>query len=1095
MRASWCSPALAIVGQVLAWCTLCCAQPPDPEPSSTDPATPPAAAIESGLDVYYVKDRDGNLVPMVGFPLEDLEKLLEAQQAGAGRQKPAFRLERLVATGTAGGGHAGLSIQLTVKVSEANWVRVPLRLGGVVLHRPAEYEGKGEFFIEFDESGHEYAAWFRGSAEESHQLTLHVLVPLEESAGQQRLRLNAPRAVDSQLTLTVPLPRAVGQVSPGAVIGSTTPGHDSTEFKVLGLMSDFAISWRAADAPVAQVPSVLEATGNLLVRIDGHGVRTQAEFKVSSRAGKFGAFRIRLPPGATLVDHEQADYTLSAVSEAGGPAAAGRLFEVRKEGQPNGEAVVVRLVTEQTVPDQAVDLAGFDIPGAMRQGGHIAVEVDPDWQAAFGEGQSVRQIEVDELPLELRRGNLAAAFEFFGQPHSLPARVVPRKTTVSVEPRYLVRVEADRLLLQATLKYRVGGGRVFSLPIDLAGWKVDPFEIKPATLVKADAMIAADTGPLVIALAQPATGDLELTLLAEQQLGEATKVEFGLPWPQATLRGPAELVVQPANNVELTPGQEQLVGLTPQAVLLEPAADDQQQPWSYQAQTSEAVFAAGMRVLARQIGVEARTLVRLDVSGGRVEQEFKYNISHEAVGSLALDVPSELAESDEVQVLLDNRALDLSPAGQDAAGETVRMRVALPEKRIGRCELLVRYPLSESRPIPRASVVLKVPLVMPADGELVVNELEVQAQPGMKVQLRDTRWSSEQQQQQLASAGWKVSAGAPRYQAVLAVDLEDRDRLDATVVERAWVQTWLTEDSRADRAVYRFLSGGRQFALLLPSESIGLSFLLNGETVEPLSGRTADEWIVPLPRAAGSLRRHVLEVHYRFPDRPDANTRLSIQLPRLDPSIAIRRTYWQLVLPADEHVLGGPAGLTSEFAWHWNGFYWARRPLLEQPALEAWSGASPEAVLPVGVNRYLFSGHRVGDALELRLAGRSMLVLAASGCVLSVGLLLIYVPRLRHAGLLLAAAVATLAGALLAPETTLIVLEAATFGLVLALLAGILERRIGRRGRRAVLMHRGTSSLARSGSSHTQQLVAAPAPVSTETAAVGMELSAQDQGP
>ncbi|MEX2120389.1 MAG: hypothetical protein WD847_12405 [Pirellulales bacterium] len=1053
--------------------------------------------MESRLDVYYVKDRDGNLVPMVNFPLEDLEKLLAVQEAGAGRQKPAFRLERLVAAGTASGSHAELEIEFSVAASEANWVRVPLRLGGVVLHRPAEYEGKGEFFIEFDESGHEYAAWFRGSAEESHQLTLHVLVPLEESAGQQRLRLSAPRAVDSQLTLTVPLPRAVGQVSPGAVIGSTTPGHDSTQFKVLGLMSDFAISWRAADAPVAQVPSVLEATGSLLVRIDGHGVRTQADFKVSSRAGKFGAFRIRLPPGATLVDHDQADYTLSAVSEAGGPAAAGRLFEVRKEGQPNGEAVVVRLVTEQTRgtpgPDHAVDLAGFDIPGAMRQGGHIAVEVDPDWQAAFGEGQSVRQIEVDELPLELRRGNLAAAFEFFGQPHSLPARVVPRKTTVSVEQRYLVRVEADRLLLQATLKYRVGGGRVFSLPIDLAGWKVDPFEIKPATLVKADAIVAADTGPLVIALAQPATGDLELTLLAEQPLGEATKVQFSLPWPQATLRGPAELIVQPANNVELTPVRDRLVGLTPQAVLLDPAADDQQPPWSYHAETSEAAFAAGLRVLPRQIGVEARTLVRLDISGGRVEQEFKYNISHEAISSLVLDVPSDLAESDEVQVLLDNRALDLSPAGQDAAGETVRMRVALPEKRIGRCELLVRYPLSESRPIPRASVVLKVPLVMPAGGELVVNELEVQAQPGMKVQLRDPRWSSEQQP--LASAGWKVSAGGPRYQAVLAVDLEDRDRLDATVVERAWVQTWLTQDARADRAVYRFLSGGRQFALTLPSESIGLSFLLNGATVEPLSGRTADEWIVPLPRAVGNLPRHVLEVHYRFPDRPYPNTRLSIQLPRLDPSVAIRRTYWQLVLPADEHMLAGPVGLTSEFAWHWNGFYWARRPLLEQPALETWSGASPEAVLPVGVNRYLFSGQRVGDALELRLAGRSLLVLAASGCVLSVGLLLIYVPRLRHAGLLLAAAVATLAGALLAPETTLIILEAATFGLVLALLAGMLERRVGRRGRRAVLMHRGASSLARSGSSHTQQLLPAPAPVSTETAAVGMELSAQDQGP
>ena len=65
--------------------------------------------------------------------------------------------------------------------------------------------------------------------------------------------------------------------------------------------------------------------------------------------------------------------------------------------------------------DEFLELAGFELQGkAVRQWGHIAVQVDGDWQVVWGPQRNVRQI--DELPDDLRRDNLAAGFEYYVQP-------------------------------------------------------------------------------------------------------------------------------------------------------------------------------------------------------------------------------------------------------------------------------------------------------------------------------------------------------------------------------------------------------------------------------------------------------------------------------------------------------------------------------------------------------------------------------------------------------------------------------------------------------------------------------------------------------
>ncbi|MCX7427394.1 MAG: hypothetical protein NTW96_17405, partial [Planctomycetia bacterium] len=194
-------------------------------------------------------------------------------------------------------------------------------------------------------------------------------------------------------------------------------------------------------------------------------------------------------------------------------------------------------------------------------------------------------------------------------------------------------------------------------------------------------------------------------------------------------------------------------------------------------------------------------------------------------------------------------------------------------------------------------------------------------------------------------------------------------------------------------------------------------------------------------------RDRLLEVRYHCPDPRLGRGRLVMDLPRLGLDTWTRRMYWQLILPPDEHVVSTPPGFLCEFRWGWNGIFWGREPLLSQSELETWIGAAHDADTSEGANCYLFS--TLGDvpACEMRTAGRSWIVLGASGAALVAGLLLIYVPVIRHPGNLLLAAVVLGATGMIYPEPTLLVLQAAGLGLALTLLAGLLERGMARRRR------------------------------------------------
>ena len=158
----------------------------------------------------------------------------------------------------------------------------------------------------------------------------------------------------------------------------------------------------------------------------------------------------------------------------------------------------------------------------------------------------------------------------------------------------------------------------------------------------------------------------------------------------------------------------------------------------------------------------------------------------------------------------------------------------------------------------------------------------------------------------------------------MTIGREEREGKSDMVIDRAWIQTWLTGAGRQDRAVYRFVGAEEPLEISLPP---GVS---PGNAEAHLDGRSVP--IVPTNQETLAVRltpasghQHVLELQYQFDEQFARLGTIDALLPHFNNNVWVQHMYWQLVLPNDQHLLSSAAELTPEFSWIWSGLYWARR--------------------------------------------------------------------------------------------------------------------------------------------------------------------------
>lgn len=1072
---------------LLAWCNFAPAQSGDAAPASNGEkiAKPQSAAgaenptIESPAPgrieearpaVYYLPDKQGNLQPVLDFKYQDFVDLYKLKNRLERRDEPPrYSLQRMTATGTVVDNCAELNIQLQVLVRDDEWVRIPLRLDQGLLRGAVQYKGEGEHFVHYEGDDEGYVCWVRGKSDAQHEITLTMLVPVSVVADETRLKLFTPRATASEMNLTVPVAGVIGKVSDGAtLLPSTADKEGTTQFSIVGLGGDFLLAWHKSNPRVAETPAVLEATCAVLTRLDGRSISAEATLSVRSYGAPFDRFTVRLPPGAELAAGNPNGYIVAPVETKEKTDQQQVVVRLpKKTAGPVEVRLASRCIYDPLKSQAWCELAGFEVVGAARQWGTTAVAAGSDWQVLWGVSSDVRQ--TDQLPDALRKEDVVAGFEYSTQPYLLSARLVPRKTRVSVDPKYVLLVERDEVRLESKLTYTIRGAKIATLDLTMPGWELD--EVGPDSLVAVDG-VTQNAGAVAIPLVQPSSGTLELLVRAHRAIPAETKsLSIPLPQPQGGSIGPASVAVVAADNVDLTPNTQAIEGLVRQRIAPPMKLPERQQdPLYYRGAGGAAVFSADFHVYSQRITVDVASLVTLDDRMAEVEQRLSYSVAYEPVDRLSIAVPRELAATKRIQVLYDGKPLEAVAAGDELIGADaaapVSMRVVLPGPRVGTCELLLQYTVPVNEPTPQRSSTLALPLPMPEDGKISANGLVVKSARNTRVSPRKGPWTVVDRE--AASNGHtslRLSSATGADRVDLDLRWETDDTAGATIVDRAWVQSWLTSTARQDRAAYQLTTNRKNLEVVLPDEAVLDQTLVDGKRVERRE-IDDDRWVIPLPSQRES-QRVVIELRYHFPDARAPHGAIEVDFPRIGPDAWVRRMYWQLVLPANEHVIANPSGFTSEFTWGWQDYFWGRQPLLDQEQLEAWVGATARDPLPERVNTYLFSALGDAKAAEVYTAGRTWIVLLASGAALVVGLLLIYVPASRHPATLLTLGITLLGTGLVAPEPTLLLAQAASLGLLLALLSGFLERGVSRQRHRVIARKDPSSSRVEVGSTHT----------------------------
>ncbi len=1034
-----------------------------PPAATSATRTEPAPAGEVKPEMFYVRDKENRLVPVPGFSYEDFVRYYRLkEQLERPEIAPHFSLEQMTIDGQTKADRAELTATFKILATTADWVRVPLRLNKCVLREAAEYKGDGEQFLHFDPAGDGYVCWLRGPAKSEHQLTLKLLAPVAGSGGEGRLELSLPRAAASKLVLRVPSARVAATASPGIVQPELAPAGEGSQISALGVGGDCWLAWREPDRAAAQVSSALEATGAVLVKIDGRSVTSEATLTIHSFGAEFDRFHVQLPPGAQLVGAKQEGYTLTPVEK---PAAGS--VEVRLDHKTVGP-IDVHIATERaydvTKPDESLELAGFAVAEAIphRQWGFLAVSVTGDWQLDWGQQTRVRR--VGELPEGLRRKGVVAGFEYFGQPSSLTVKVTPRRTRISVEPQFTYTVGAAETQLEARFNYTVRGAKLFELEIEMPGWEID--RVRPETLIDADTMAVSRAGVVSLPLVQPMSGELELALTAHRSHRRGSKqIEWTLPRPRADVVGPAEVAIVPAANIDLVPRPDKLIGLSratgPEVgAARSETGDPKSRPTTlyYRGEHAEAKFVGDLAIRPREVTIEADQQIAVRGLDSAIHETLNYQIRYAPLEQLTFDVPRDLLDDHQLKFAVGQDLLQPQMVDAEAAAGRVRVQLPLKQPAFGTLRLDVSYAVPHEPFSAAAPSAIAIPLIVPRDGPITANAAAVSSSAAIRVEPRGAVWSTIQGPGRATPDGsLRLTATAAAEVLPLSVSLQDHPVSGSTIADRVWIQTWLTETARQDRIVYRLTSGEEQLRIALPA-GIGpddLELTLDGQSLAPTAGADG-ALIVPLG-ADAARREHVLELRYLVERRASHNGSLALEMPRLENRVKIRRTFWELILPSDEHLVAESGDLTPEYAWSWRDDFlgFERAPLESERQLEQWVGLSrltvapdpnhpipedePIAAVPQRANRYLFSAAGSEPRLEVVIARRWLLLLVASAAVLSAGLGLIYFTALRRPPVLFGVAGLLVLGAIIYPEPTLLAAQAASLGLALALLALVLR--------------------------------------------------------
>jgi hypothetical protein len=559
---------------------------------------------------------------------------------------------------------------------------------------------------------------------------------------------------------------------------------------------------------------------------------------------------------------------------------------------------------------------------------------------------------------------------------------------------------------------------------------------------------------------------------------DSSAFDLSLPFVASSGQPASRVIVAPRSNldVELTPKDESLARpATPDKKVLD-QLESTRNVAAWRWDSGSPAFSAKAKIQQQSITTESQSDLAFDSRSVTVTQRIGYDVAFEPLAQVRLMVPRAIA--DRVRFRLRDSAgqTKLLPPPVFTALEidqARQCRLALDPPQVGKFEVLADFDVERlSDMIGDEPAQVSIPVVQSSDAEFSATRVQWNTGKKLVATLDDPAWNSELGPDKTSS--WKTS-GAKTAIVVKIAATGDAALQDFTV-HRALIRTVVSEGRRHSQALFELDRDVREITLTLPPGISSKQFLAwwnrSPMSVELVSRNQSDgEVEVRLRRARSTDKSSpapetsdgtdkvkgllLLEYFSEEPTHFGWSNQLQLVTPQFASTVWVAQTIWQIVLPADQHLLTTPRDYAAQFHWQRSMLLWSRQSNFGYDRISrVLSDAAPQmggAVIgesfsigdPTDHNIYPVSCFGPPQPLVFWSMSRSAVVGCGAGLALLLGFLLIRIPATRHVLTFLVVGFIMSLAALWFAEPVKVLLQPAILGAAMAVLAAIIDR-VGR---------------------------------------------------
>ncbi|WP_339729881.1 hypothetical protein [uncultured Gimesia sp.] len=1012
------------------------------EPKKNDSSSDASRSVAEGSSKtpdqqgVYFKGADGQYIPLPNLNLDQILEYLKQKQTTQVEQSPEYAVSSISLTGTIKEDRAILDARIVVLINEENkWIRVPLKLNESIFLKTS-YSGTGESSPGGFNRTDGYLWWFRGKG--THELNLTLSISLKQQLPSRRLQLVLPQTAVSNLQLTVPLPQISLEVPSGVAVSKKAVSEDQSRVELFGLGEQLDLSWQPIPDE-KKVETVLQVETLITTDFTSDSVLLNANQSIKALTGSLQTIQVQLPKAFRLLDVKCDGY---------------KSHQVTKDNQvdvsliePTVGPIELQWTLETEFPEQTGHflIDGFDVNRAKRQTGLIDIQTLDGYRIFRTEGQnrSVYQIKANQKDLD-------SSYRFLKQPFQLPLNIERVKPYFSAKPFYLVQMFGNRAELEARVKINVFQGTLDQISFNWPQRKEEGWELEllqEPSLAEAIEVDQSQPDRININLLKRSKGEFEISFRARRPvIADQEPFNFTLPEIKAPSLSATSLVLANDTNVvtDLTPSPKTQVLSTPLVQLDQfklPGDVQISRKDMFQIQPGANDFSAVVSIHSQEITATSTALLEIDGSETRVEQEIQYQIEYEPLSEVRLLVPLSL--KNRVNFYLDDEQNPLVPTWtSDETDPIQNARLSLRSKKLGSVKITAVYLLPQT-----SQSEIFVPLIRSDDVAFSESQFELSMMndedaQSLEVESMDAAW-----QQQLAMnniAFWR--AVDPKADIHLIFKKSESGSLLSYSISQAWIDCSIDlAGSYLARAQYQFPVSPRTLSFRMPENSgikIDEIWWNDQRVTASLLQGSAQEYQLSLPVVKGNeAASNILTIDYGSTkhQRDSQFSSLRVSAAEFSDNLWVEKTMWKINLPNNEHLFTIPRGFTPQFRWEHQGVFWSRLFSGQKGIPVAMKNTPPQRIDFPGVNDYQF--YRIGPAssLQFHSLSRSMIVFIGAGTALLLGFLLMSISVLRSALVLLVMMTAVSAVALWYAAPVEVLLQPAVFGLLLAVVAALIN--------------------------------------------------------